>query len=306
MTPKSHDTASATPRHTVLWVDDDVYFIHQLAGYVRDTGVDIRVAESADKALELMDQLGEKVSMVIVDMMMPPGESFSDLETKGGYTTGLALTRRILQSRPAMPILAFSVASDSETMTWFDSNTEGYLVKPARPNEIVRAIHRAVGSRYEEDFRGPRIFVVHGHDETALYQLKEYIQSTLGLPRPVVLREQPSLGRTIIEKFEAAADETDLVFVLLTPDDEATAASGNNMRRARQNVIFELGYFFAKLQRHSGRVLLLHKGPLEIPSDISGLIYVDISNGIESAGEVLRRELARWLVPNAERLKRRR
>lgn len=38
--------------------------------------------------------------------------------------------------------------------------------------------------------------------------------------------------------------------------------SGTNeqKRRSRQNVIFELGFFYAGLERRSGRVILLHKG----------------------------------------------
>jgi hypothetical protein len=33
------------------------------------------------------------------------------------------------------------------------------------------------------------------------------------------------------------------------------------------------------------------KGPLDIPSDIAGIRYIDVTNGIESAGERIRREL---------------
>ena len=60
-------------------------------------------------------------------------------------------------------------------------------------------------------------------------------------------------------------------------------------RRARQNVIFEMGYFLAMLGRKSGRIFLLHQGALELPSDLSGVIYIDITNGIESAGELIRK-----------------
>jgi len=83
------------------------------------------------------------------------------------------------------------------------------------------------------------------------------------------------------------------VFVLLTPDDAVPAedASDEVKRRAHQNVIFEMGYFLGKLGRHRGRVLLLYKDPLELPSDISGLIYINITRGIEAAGEDIRREL---------------
>ena len=88
-----------------------------------------------------------------------------------------------------------------------------------------------------------------------------------------------------------------MVFVLLTPDDKTapSTASDDVKRRARQNVIFELGYFFAKLQRAGSRVILLTRGEVELPSDISGILYIDISRGIEAAGEVLRAELGSWL-----------
>lgn len=136
-------------------------------------------------------------------------------------------------------------------------------------------------------------FIVHGHDEISLLQLKNYIQNTLKLDEPVILRDQPGLGKTLIEKFERDAQEMDLIFVLLTPDDEMVGPNDTDgtRRQARPNVIFEMGFFLGKLGRESGKILLLHKGPTYLPSDISGIEYIDISNGIESAGEKIRREL---------------
>ncbi len=46
------------------------------------------------------------------------------------------------------------------------------------------------------------------------------------------------------------------------------------MHRARQNVIFEFGYFIGKIGRD--RVAGLIKGDIEIPSDYSGVIYITI------------------------------
>jgi predicted nucleotide-binding protein len=45
--------------------------------------------------------------------------------------------------------------------------------------------------------------------------------------------------------------------------------------RARQNVIFELGYFVAKLGRENVIALYTEDGEnrCEIPSDISGVLY---------------------------------
>ncbi|CAG8866714.1 nucleotide-binding protein [Pseudomonas fluorescens] len=118
-----------------------------------------------------------------------------------------------------------------------------------------------------------RVFVVHGHDEAALQGLARFLEK-LGL-EAIILKEQPDQGRTIIEKFEDTADDIGFAVVLLTPDDlGASVKAETSDARARQNVIFELGYFAGKLGR--GRVCLLRKGHVEIPSDLYGVIYTDM------------------------------
>ena len=131
-------------------------------------------------------------------------------------------------------------------------------------------------------------FIVHGHDSEAKWTLKNYIQNTLKMEEPIVLAEKASGGLTIIEKFEKYSEVCNLIFVLLTPDD---AYGDDGKSRARQNVIFEMGYFLGKLGRKNGQVILLYKGNLELPNDISGLVYINIDNGIEAAGEEIRREI---------------
>lgn len=137
-----------------------------------------------------------------------------------------------------------------------------------------------------------KIFIVHGHDDTPKRELEDFLQNSLKLGTPIILHEQPSFGRSVIEKLEDVANEIEVVFVLLTPDNVVSVSSASTpARRARQNVIFELGYFLGKLERKRGRVILLHKGQLELPSDISGLTYIDITNGVKSVSELIRKEI---------------
>lgn len=118
-----------------------------------------------------------------------------------------------------------------------------------------------------------KVFIVHGHDEGALQGLARFLEK-LGL-EAIVLKEQPNEGRTVIEKYEAYASEVGFAVVLLTPDDLGSAiAETEQNRRARQNVIFELGYFTGRLGR--GRVCLLRKGDVEMPSDLFGVIYTEM------------------------------
>jgi hypothetical protein len=120
-----------------------------------------------------------------------------------------------------------------------------------------------------------KVFIVHGHDDAALQGLARFLEK-LGL-EAIVLMEQPNRGRTIIEKFEDSAGEVGFAVVLMTPDDVGGAVGHDQTVRARQNVLFELGFFSGKLGR--GRVCLIRKGDVEIPSDLFGVIYTEMDDG---------------------------
>ena len=116
-----------------------------------------------------------------------------------------------------------------------------------------------------------KVFVVHGHDG----ELKLSIARTLekqGI-EPIILSEQANLGATIIEKFERCGD-VKAAICLFTEDDLGRAKSDEDLQaRARQNVVFEAGYFIGKLGRE--KVVLLANRDIEMPSDLSGVIYTD-------------------------------
>ena len=129
--------------------------------------------------------------------------------------------------------------------------------------------------RVETKSSAHKVFVVHGHDEGAREAVARFLEK-IDL-KAIILKEQPDQGFTIIEKFEAYADQVSFAVVLLTPDDIGSAvADPSHSARARQNVIFELGYFAGKLGR--GRACLLRKGAVEIPSDLYGVIYTDLDS----------------------------
>ena len=102
------------------------------------------------------------------------------------------------------------------------------------------------------------IFLVHGHDQ-ARHEIARFLERITKDVEVVVLSEQASRGRTVIEKFEEHGAVASFAVVLLTPDDIGRAVTASEtMPRARQNVVFELGYFYGKLGRD--RVVVLNKG----------------------------------------------
>jgi predicted nucleotide-binding protein len=136
------------------------------------------------------------------------------------------------------------------------------------------------------------VFVVHGHDMATLHELCRILKDEFEL-NPVVLSEQPSVGLdTIISKFERLASDCFCAIILLTPDDKIENEKNN---RARQNVIFELGYFLGMLRSPDERkIIILKKGDVEIPSDISGVLYCQFQNSITEAYYQLQKQFEIW------------
>lgn len=119
-----------------------------------------------------------------------------------------------------------------------------------------------------------KVFIVHGHDDGARQSVARFIER-MGF-EALILSEQASQGRTIIEKIEAHRD-VGFAVVLLTPDDVGGKDSDSLRQRARQNVLLELGYFIGVLGRK--RVCTLAKGDLEIPTDFAGVVWEALDDG---------------------------
>ena len=276
----------------ILWVDDDRFFLEALRLLFLDVGIHLQQSHDLAHAMNTLNEGAERFDAVVLDIRFPPTADLM-LATKAGHESGWYLARWIKEKWPTLKVIACSSTRQRQLMDWFETKAHGYLRRDMEPQELVKSVQQVIGAPESDLTQSTHVstFIVHGHDVAELYQLKNFIQNSLRLPEPIILREQPSAGRTIIENLERYAKVTNVVFVLFTPDDLVTGSGEQEVRRARQNVVFELGYFYGRFGRTSGRILVLHKGPIELPSDISGMIFINIEHGIQSAGESIRREL---------------
>jgi predicted nucleotide-binding protein len=114
-----------------------------------------------------------------------------------------------------------------------------------------------------------KVFIIHGHDETRLLELEKMLKDDFKLT-PIILKDQPDGGAsTIIEKFELYATQCAYAIALFTPDDQVENG-GKKYLQARPNVIYELGWFSAKLSRK--KVMLILKDGTDIFTDFQGII----------------------------------
>jgi predicted nucleotide-binding protein len=140
-----------------------------------------------------------------------------------------------------------------------------------------------------------KVFIVHGHNGE-LKEATARLVSQLNL-EPVILHERARQGRAIIENFSIHAKESSFAIVLLTADDVGSLGKVEQhaalQPRARQNVVFEMGFFFGLLGR--GKVFAVYDVGVEMPSDLDGILYVpydapsgkwrwDVAKELQAAG----------------------
>ena len=118
---------------------------------------------------------------------------------------------------------------------------------------------------------GKRVFLVHGRDEGLKEAVARFIEK-LDL-ECVILHEKPNQGKTLIEKLLSHGEGADFAIALWTADDEGRAKGEPKLKpRARQNVVFETGFFIGGLGRD--RVCVILDPGIETPSDYAGVTYI--------------------------------
>jgi predicted nucleotide-binding protein len=134
-----------------------------------------------------------------------------------------------------------------------------------------------------------QVAIMHGHSRDYL-KVKDYIIES-GFSQRVLIEEYSA--DTIFENFRNLIwDDIHCVIVILTKDDEML----NGSMRARQNVVFELGYCFgafdslpnAASYKPSDALIILSEKGVEIFADIDGLTRIEYEPGlIESKKEFI-------------------
>lgn len=147
-----------------------------------------------------------------------------------------------------------------------------------------------------------KVFIVHGHNELMKQSVARFIEK-IGL-EAVILHEQPNRGLTIVEKFILNSNVCFAIVLLSADDIGYSKKEGKNKskERARQNVIFELGYFIAKLERHRVVALVENANNFELPSDYHGIIYINYDSSDKWKNDLSREILSNGIKVDVKKI----
>jgi predicted nucleotide-binding protein len=170
------------------------------------------------------------------------------------------LVREVRNRIPGIKVIVHTSSTDHQLEVWFAGNPDVSLL---HKDEGDRALLRAVNAALDPGYHNWKAFIVHGRDRTSVLELKSFLRDRLGFPEPMVLSEMPSIGMTLIEKFERYAAEADVVFVLITPDDLGQLAgdSGVSAFRASRSGI-SWAYYAVRAGEYSSCIKETLKFPL--------------------------------------------
>jgi len=191
---------------------------------------------------------------------------------KGTYQAGLAT---IISKKNLVPVSSFGGASAKlsailETIgELHHKNDHRFLNGPWNPASLgVVAKLAGIG-------QPPKVLLIHGRSKDWL-RLKDWMQESANVKEVLVMQQEFGCGRTLPEKFEQLAAQVDFAIALATPDDIGGLLGSevsSYRQRARQNVWLEIGWFWGRLGRD--RVLVLSRGQIETPSDLSGIEFYE-------------------------------
>lgn len=196
-----------------------------------------------------------------------------------GYVLDKTKIKRILIKESACTSREWADYEDERYPDYpIPTNEEEIIEDEKNTTDITAGIFKECQSLLKEATPNPKpsmdkskVFIVHGHDGEAKQAVARFVEK-IGL-EAIILHEQASSGKTIIEKIEANSN-VGFAIVLYTPCDLGASKEKPDQQkpRARQNVIFEHGYLIGKIGRKN--VSALVKGDVETPNDISGVVYI--------------------------------
>lgn len=119
----------------IIFVDDEPRLID---AYIRELKFDYEVMHLSDinNLLNILEQKSKEIKLLILDVMMPPGNILSLNKTQHGLKTGLLLYEKIRKNNSQLPIIIFTNVTKDEQ------------------NEIVKKINRDKKAKFlqKEDY----------------------------------------------------------------------------------------------------------------------------------------------------------
>lgn len=129
----------------ILFVDDEPRGIDSFIEELRLSGYPVISKDDIDSAEQYLQQHHDKIQLVILDIMMPPGGTLIAKDTDNGMKTGILFRNQIRSKFPDMPIILFTnFRPDAQLKQEINDDPKSLLLQKYNylPFELVEEIEK--------------------------------------------------------------------------------------------------------------------------------------------------------------------
>ena len=123
----------------ILLVDDEPSSVLALIATLESRGVECITATDMTEGIKVLQR--HEVSAVVTDVMMPPGGSFSNVDSN---ECGFKFIEHVQQNWPRLPIVCLSVIADQAKIRFLAARRVRYLRKGETPLSTAVEVITAV------------------------------------------------------------------------------------------------------------------------------------------------------------------
>lgn len=110
----------------ILFVDEESRHMISFVEELRHTGLEVEFqtgVDAASFAWAFLQANAAQIDLLILDVMMPPGVAFKNVDTELGIRTGVRFFERARQLLPDLPVIILTNVSDEKVKERFEQET---------------------------------------------------------------------------------------------------------------------------------------------------------------------------------------
>ena len=126
----------------ILMLDDEPRIMSSYLEDLKLSGMDVEFYDDPKAALERIEVDATKVDLLILDLMMPPGERFENRDTERGLRTGVRVYEDVRVLAPNLLVVVLTNVSDPKIERRFRHEENCLFVRKERvlPFEFTKQV----------------------------------------------------------------------------------------------------------------------------------------------------------------------
>ena len=269
----------------ILVVDDDERGGDSIKKDLEREDFKVELVSTYEDAVDLIDS-GKEFRLAIVNINLDPDSSYLD-------GRGYDLLQKIKEERPNLPRFAISSKFDieaelvQELYKLFDRRVnyigfKGFrgFMKQLRDASIEISKETPLKVPTVESREQGVFFGYCSQSSTVALKIMNFMVHSLKGIDVHDWKWTFQVGRSIHEQLEEVSDKVSVAVLLLTKDDLLETDSDDPTYIPRDNVLYELGYFSAKLGMEQ-TIFIVEEG-VKVPSDLGGILMISLEKPEET------------------------